>query len=162
MSEVRFTAFVHPESQGSTKGFILKGKWGAKDRAILTSTNKNLKPYRGQVTREAVVALQAAGLPQPMADKHVPVSMVLDFYFLKPPSVPKKRREMVVTPDLSKLIRATEDSFIGLLYKDDAQIVETVARKHYGTPERVEVCVKTVDVLEGQSESKPEMAGTLF
>ena len=39
MSEVRFTAFVHPEPQGSTKGFVLKGKWGAKDRAILTSSN---------------------------------------------------------------------------------------------------------------------------
>jgi crossover junction endodeoxyribonuclease RusA len=152
MSEVRFTAFVHPEQQGSTKGFILKGKWGAKDRAILTSTNKNLKPYRGQVTREAVVALEAAGFPQPMAEKHVPVSMAVDFYFAKPPTVPKKRKEMVVTPDLSKLIRSTEDALIGLLYFDDAQIVETVARKHYGTPERVEVLVKTVDHLETAEE----------
>ena len=152
MSEVRFTAFVHPEPQGSVKGFVLKGKWGAKDRAILTTDNKNLKPYRGQVTREAVVALAAAELPQPMAGKHVPVSMVLDFYFSKPPSIPKKRKEMAVKPDLSKLIRATEDAFIGLLYADDAQIVETVARKHYGTPERVAVLVKTVDHLETAEE----------
>ena len=145
MSEVRFTAFVHPEPQGSVKGFVLKGKWGAKDRAILTSSNPKLKPYRGQVTREAVSALQGAGLPQPMADKHVPVSMILDCYFSRPPSIPKKRKEMVVKPDLSKLIRATEDALIGLIYADDAQIVETVARKHYGTPERVEICVRTVD-----------------
>ena len=145
MSEVRFTAYVHPEPQGSTKGFVLRGKWGAKDRAILTSSNPKLKPYRGQVTREAVVALETASLPQPMAGKHVPVSMTLDFYFAKPPSVPKKRIKMAVKPDLSKLIRATEDAFIGLLYADDAQIVETIARKHYGTPERVEVIVGIVD-----------------
>jgi len=163
VSEVRFTAFVHPEPQGSTKGFVLKGKWGAKDRAILTSANPKLKPYRGQVTREAVVALAAEDLPQPMAEKHVPVSMTLDFYFAKPPSVPKKRREMSVKPDLSKLIRATEDAFIGLLYADDAQIVEISSRKHYGTPERVEVCVRTVDgELGSQSVAQPEMAGTLF
>ena len=87
----------------------------------------------------------------------------MDFYFAKPPSVPKKRKEMAVKPDLSKLIRATEDAFIGLLYADDAQIVETIARKHYGTPERVEVCVRTVDgELESQSAAQPEMAGTLF
>lgn len=160
MSEVKFTAFVHPEPQGSTKGFVLKGKWGAKDRAILTSSNSKLKPYRGQVTREGVVALEAAGFPQPMADKHVPVAVVFDFYFAKPPSIPKKRTQMVVKPDLSKLIRATEDAFIGLLYADDAQIVDIRSRKHYGTPERVEVCVRTVDALEGKE--KPEMAGTLF
>ena len=158
MSEVRFTAYVKPEPQGSVKGFVLKGKWGAKDRAILTSTNSKLKPYRGQVTREAIVALQAAELPQPMADKHVPVSMVLDFYFAKPPSVPKKRKEMAVKPDLSKLIRATEDSFIGLLYADDAQIVETVARKHYGTPERVEVCVR---IVEGELDEQSPAAESI-
>ena len=163
MSEIRFTAYVHPEPQGSVKGFVLKGKWGAKDRAILTSTNKNLKPYRGQVTREAVVALEAAGFPQPMAGKQVPVSMTMDFYFAKPPSIPKKRTEMSVRPDVSKLVRATEDSLTGLLYADDAQVVESIARKHYGTPERVEVCVRIVEgELENQSAAKPELAGTLF
>jgi Holliday junction resolvase RusA-like endonuclease len=70
---------------------------------------------------------------------------------------------MSVKPDLSKLVRATEDSFTGLLYADDAQIVETIARKHYGTPERVEVYVRIVDgELENQSAAKPETAGTLF
>ena len=165
MSQVRFTAFVHPEPQGSVKGFVLKGKWGAKDRAILTSANSKLKPYRGQVTREAVSALDAAypGFPQPMAGKQIPVSVIFDFYFAKPPSVPKKRTHMVVKPDLSKLIRATEDAFIGLLFADDAQIVEISSRKHYGTPERVEVCVRTVDgELGSQSVAQPEMVGTLF
>jgi Holliday junction resolvase RusA-like endonuclease len=151
MSQLTFVAYCKPEPMGSTKGFVLKGKWGAKDRAILTSSNKNLKPYRGQVTREAVAALEAAGLAQPMADKHVPVSMVMDFYFSKPPSIPKKRMEMVVKPDLSKIIRSTEDALIGLAYVDDAQIVEMSVRKHYGTPERVEV---SVTILNGGLNGK--------
>ena len=163
MSEVRFTAFVTPTPQGSMKGFVLPGKWGAKPRAILTSDNKKLKPYRGEVTREAMVALGKAGIAEPFAAKHVPVSMTLDFYIKKPDSVPKKRQHPSVKPDLSKLIRSTEDAMTGILYADDAQVVDIRSRKHYGTPERVEVCVRTVDgELENQSESQPEMAGTLF
>jgi crossover junction endodeoxyribonuclease RusA len=46
---------------------------------------------------------------------------------------------MVVKPDLDKVIRATCDALTGILYADDAQIVDTSARKHYGSPERVEI-----------------------
>ena len=161
MSEVRFTAYVTPTPQGSMKGFVLPGKWGAKPRAILTSDNKKLKPYRGEVTREAMVALGKAGIAEPFAGKHVPVSIVLEFYFQKPESVPKKRQHPSVKPDLSKLIRSTEDAMTGILYTDDAQIVSIVARKHYGTPERVEVtaaCGVEIQVAAVQ----PEMDGTLF
>jgi len=161
VSEIRFTAYVTPTPQGSMKGFVLPGKWGAKPRAILTSDNKKLKPYRGEVTREAMVALRDAGVEEPFAEKHVPVSMVLDFYFQRPPSIPKKRVGMVVKPDIDKLIRSTTDAMTGIIYADDAQIVELSVRKHYGTPERVEVA--TSIWVENQSvASKPELAGTLF
>lgn len=145
MNQIHFTAYVTPQPQGSMKGFVLPGKWGAKPRAILTSDNKKLKPFRGEVTREAMSALSKAGIAEPFAAKHVPVSMVMDFYFQKPPSVPKKRKGMVVKPDLSKLVRSTEDAMTGILYVDDAQIVELSVRKHYGTPERVEVSAAIVD-----------------
>ena len=116
-----------------------------------------------QEFRVAMVALGKAGIAEPFAAKHVPVSMTLDFYIKKPDSVPKKRQHPSVKPDLSKLIRSTEDAMTGILYADDAQVVDIRSRKHYGTPERVEVCVRTVDgELESQSESQPEMAGTLF
>jgi Holliday junction resolvase RusA-like endonuclease len=148
MSQIKFVTYCRPQPQGSTRAFIAKGKWGAADRAIVTSDNKNLKPYRDQVTQAAMAALGEAGFQQPMAAKHVPVAVVMDFYLEKPPSVPKKRSLMVVKPDLSKLVRSTEDSLIGILYADDAQIVEAVVRKHYGVPERVEV---SVTILEGKA-----------
>lgn len=161
MSEVRFTAFVKPEPQGSSRAFIVKGKWGQADRAIITSDNKDLKTFRGEVTREAIRAIAAENLPRPMAEKHVPVSIELDFYFQKPPSVSKKRTEMVVRPDIDKCQRSCLDSCTGVLYEDDAQVVSIVARKHYGTPERVEITAACgVEIQIGAEQ--PEMAGTLF
>jgi Holliday junction resolvase RusA-like endonuclease len=44
-------------------------------------------------------------------------------------------------PDLTKLIRPLEDALRGVVFKDDAQICETQARKRYGEPARVEVKV---------------------
>jgi len=35
-------------------------------------------------------------------------------------------------PDTSKLVRALEDALTGVLIRDDAQVVELVARKKYG------------------------------
>jgi Holliday junction resolvase RusA-like endonuclease len=160
MSQVRFTAFVKPEPQGSSKAFIVKGKWGKSDRAVITSDNKDLKSFRSEVTREALLALTAEDISRPMAAKHVPVSIELDFYFQKPQSVSKKRTEMVVRPDADKCIRSCLDSCTGVLFEDDAQVVSIVARKHYGTPERVEVLAAIGTVIE--SNAKPEMAGTLF
>lgn len=139
MQEVKFVAYCKAEPQGSMRGFVMPGKNGAKARAILTSTTKNLKPYRQQLTLAAMEALKAAGMTEPLAEKHVGVKLVVDFFFQKPASVSKKRLYPAVKPDLSKLIRSTEDAMIGILYVDDAQIVEVKARKHYGTPERVEV-----------------------
>jgi len=44
-------------------------------------------------------------------------------------------------PDLTKLIRPLEDALRGIVFKDDAQICETLAMKRYGEPARVEVKV---------------------
>lgn len=161
MSEVRFTAYCHPEPQGSSRAFIVKGKWGQADRANITSDNKDLKTFRGEVTREAIRAIAATGHPRPMAAKHVPVSIELDFYFQKPQSVSKKRTEMVVRPDLDKLCRGCGDSFTGVLYEDDSQVISLTARKHYGTPERVEVTVACGVEIQ-VAEAQPETIGYLF
>ena len=42
---------------------------------------------------------------------------------------------------LLKLTRAVEDALTGLVWRDDAQVVDEVLSKRYGAPERVEVRV---------------------
>lgn len=150
MAEVKFVAYGTPQPQGSMKGFVLPGKNGAKSRAILTSDNTKLKPYRGEVTREAMQALRVAGLQEPMAAKHVPVRLEMKFFVSKPESAPKKRLRPTVKPDLSKLIRSTEDALTGILYADDSQVVSYGnSGKFYGSPERVEVTATIVDEKDG-------------
>lgn len=135
---ITFTAFCTPEPQGSMKAFIPKG-W---NRAIVTSDNKDLKSYRQEVSKAALEQRAKIGFYDVMFGKHVSVVATFKFYFAKPESVSKKRTQHVVRPDLSKLIRATEDALTGIIYTDDSQIVKYVdTEKLYGLPERVEVTV---------------------
>ena len=130
---IRLIVYGTPRSQGSTRGFIPKG-W---KRPIITTDNKKLKPWRQEVTGAAV------DLGLTAFEQHVPLVMKLDFYFERPSSCSvKKRPAMTVKPDADKLVRAVFDSLKGVLYHDDAQVVDHRARKHYGTPERVEIELK--------------------
>jgi Holliday junction resolvase RusA-like endonuclease len=145
LKRLNFTVFARPEPQGSMKGFVIPGKGGRKPRAILTSDNKKLKPYRQELTNTATQELVDLGIQAPFAGKHVPVRLSCKFYLEKPASVAKKRERLVVKPDLSKLIRSTEDALTGIMYADDAQIVEGEYAKLYSTPERVEIWVQILD-----------------
>jgi Holliday junction resolvase RusA-like endonuclease len=47
----------------------------------------------------------------------------------------------IVRPDVLKLARGVEDALTGVVWRDDAQIVDETLRKRYGEPARVEVRV---------------------
>ncbi len=127
---IRFTVYGKPVPQGSSKAFYVKSL----GRAVITSDNKRLKPWRQQVT-ESAMALHGEAIPD---DR--PVEVVLDFYFARPKSA-KKRIGMTVKPDIDKLIRAILDGIMGVLFRDDSQVVSVLARKHYAEQERVEIQV---------------------
>lgn len=48
-------------------------------------------------------------------------------------------------PDADKLARAVLDGLQGQLYRNDAQVVDMHASKHYGEPARVEIEVSVLD-----------------
>jgi crossover junction endodeoxyribonuclease RusA len=134
---MKFTVYVRPQPQGSARAFVRNG------HAAVTSANAKLKPYRHTVTAVVRQACLDEGLSLPLAPKHVPVGVGMEFFFERPASIPKKRVEMVVKPDLDKLIRATLDSLTGVLFHDDAQVVALTPHptKQYGSPERVEITI---------------------
>ena len=47
-------------------------------------------------------------------------------------------------PDLDNVIKVIADSLNGIAYKDDAQIVEVVAKKFYSNRPRVEVTIEKI------------------
>jgi Holliday junction resolvase RusA-like endonuclease len=101
---MRIAITVHgkPEPQGSSRAFIPKG-W---KRAIITSDNARLKPWRQQVSGMANEAM----LGQTIAVG--PVSVCATFYFAKPKSVKKSVEYKISRPDLDKLVRGVLDALI--------------------------------------------------
>jgi Holliday junction resolvase RusA-like endonuclease len=63
-----------------------------------------------------------------------------------------------VAPDVDKLSRAVLDGLQGQLYRNDSQVVEKHASKHYGEPARVEI---EVAVLERQTVGEQVVAEQL-
>jgi Holliday junction resolvase RusA-like endonuclease len=139
MKSVSFTVYCRPQPQGSIRAFMPKGA----KHPVLTSDNKELKSFRQEVSKVAMLVRNEAKAPGGLIfGKHEPVDLSATFYFQKPESVAKKRRHHVVKPDASKLVRSIEDSLTGIIFHDDAQIVSySRISKQYGMPERVEIKV---------------------
>lgn len=137
---ISFTVYCTPTPQGSKRGFVVPGKFGKKPRAVITEDNKKTKPYRHAITQTVMQELISA----PWCGKESAVWLTLNFYLAKPPSAPRKRFRPTVKPDVDKLVRATLDALTGVLFVDDAQVVELNASKNYGTPERVEIICRTM------------------
>ena len=131
-----FTIWGTPQPQGSSRAFVRGGK------VNITSANKKLKPWRQECADTLFV--QSGCMPY-NGDGREAYRVSLDFYLERPPSVPRKRVMPTVKPDLDKLVRAILDAGTGILWKDDAQVVEfSRVRKCYGSPARVELSVEVI------------------
>lgn len=124
-----------PVPQGSMKGFVRGG------RAVLTSANPELQPWRTQVA----AAFQA----RCSAVFDGPIVFIAEFIMPRTKALPKTReRPHTTKPDADKLVRGLLDAIRGIAIRDDAQVVEIHASKRYarvgersGAHIRVEVLV---------------------
>lgn len=131
---ISFTVYGRPRPQGSKRPVRLKN-----GRTVLLEMSKELKPWRQEIAAAALFARKQDAIAFPTG----PVTVALDFYFAKPKSA-KKRNRPTTRPDVDKTSRSCLDAVTGILIKDDSQVVELIARKFYGDPERVEI---TLEVL---------------
>lgn len=69
-------------------------------------------------------------------------------------------RHPVTRPDALKLARGCEDALTGVLYRDDAQIVEERLSKRFGTPARCVIRVWALDEATAANDThqRPEEA----
>lgn len=111
-----------PVPQGSKSAWVSQA--GPRPRAIMHDDNaKALKPWRALVQA-------AAAAVRPTAPIEGPVLLVAEFRFVRPKTVRRDRPS--VKPDLSKLLRAIEDSITNAgVWKDDAQVVTARVEKVY-------------------------------
>ena len=119
---ITITVIGEPAPQGSKK-FV--GLHKATGRGILVESSKKVKPWRMDVKEAAEKVRQALQQAQQFPlDGALMASMV--FTVRKPKSAPKTRTTYPSTkPDLSKLLRSTEDALSDAgLWADDARVVE--------------------------------------
>jgi Holliday junction resolvase RusA-like endonuclease len=141
---LRFTVYATPQPQGSIRAFVPKG-W---KRPVLTSDNPKLKSFRQECAKAAIAALRDQGVfgDEPIAPKGAPVRFFARFLFRKPESLTKRVTEKTTKPDLSKLLRAAEDALTGIVWKDDAQIIEARVLKGFTEgAERAEIAIETAN-----------------
>lgn len=112
-------AYGSPAPQGSKK-FMGTTKAG---RGIIVDSSNKTSPWRADVMTAARAILDELRRPEPLNGALV-ARMV--FSFLRPATVKRAKRPFPsVYPDLSKLLRATEDALKAAgVIRDDALIVE--------------------------------------
>lgn len=96
----------------------------------LIESSTKVKPWRAAVEGAAREAQGDGWTPLDGA-----LHLVVEFYMPRPKGHPRTRRTVPsTTPDLSKLIRATEDALTTAgTYVDDARIVDHTLRERYAT-----------------------------
>jgi len=122
-----------PAPGGSKKGFAIPDKKRpGKYRAILTEDSRRSKPWRQSVEWGAREVFRDAPL-------QVAIAVIFKFFMPRPKSHYGKRglrpsapAMPTVKPDVTKLIRSTEDALKGIAWIDDSMIVDQHGRKVYG------------------------------
>ncbi len=131
MTRIHFYAEDTPRPGGSKKAFYNK----ALGQAMIVEAGKHTKTWRNTVRSAAREAYDG----EPIVGA---ASMEVVFHMRRPKShyrTGKNSRllkdsappDHVQTPDLTKLIRSTEDALKGICWHDDCQVVSRVARKEW-------------------------------
>ena len=110
-----------PAPQGSKKFVGMHGGHG-----VLVESSKKVKPWRQDVKAAAITAMAEVG-----HGITGPVRCKMIFTMPKPKSAPKRKKIWPDRkPDLSKLVRSTEDALTEAgVWEDDARVVLCVSRK---------------------------------
>lgn len=153
-TSLTFTVWGVAQPKGSMKAFMPKG-W---TRPILTSTNRNVKGWQQLVAEACGRARDENGAEL----LEGPVRLLVAFYMPRPKSLAKRVVHHTKKPDLDKLVRSVADSLTATVFRDDSQVCELVAVKHYAAdqqPPRVDICVEPTAGTVPLAREQPLFAG---
>jgi Holliday junction resolvase RusA-like endonuclease len=140
------TVIGDPGPQGSKKlvGHDKKG------RGILVESSKKVKPWREAVKYKAMEELEKCSLSVGRHCNGAFVGpVVVEYVFtLRKPKSARKGAVPGTRPDLSKLVRSTEDALTDAgVWEDDARVVSFEARKVYPGTEDLALDVPGVVII---------------
>lgn len=135
MTELRFTVIGVPAPKGSTRSFVIRPKGGGRPRAVTTGDNPKTKGWQHLIASAASMELLR---PEHAAFFIREGAIVCDvtFYLPRPKALLTKRKACQAVPhtkrpDLDKLARSAKDALSRVLWTDDSQVTDLVARKRY-------------------------------
>lgn len=113
-------------------------------------STRGLDAWREAIAIEALAARRLA--KKQCADG--PVELDVTFHLPRPQRLRDKTPPHTTKPDVSKLVRAVEDALTGVLYADDARIVQLTCSKRYAAPGDLTGVSITCRELETVQEAK--------
>jgi len=143
---LEFTVPGKASPSGSKKAFLHpKTK-----KIVVMDTAKGKDSWQARVS--AFAAMARPGLQISDSQFMGPVAMEVKFHFQRPKSHFRTGRNSGLLkdtashhhtgkPDLTKLIRCTEDAMTGVLFRDDSQVVHRLATKVWSENDQVEIVV---------------------
>ncbi len=151
---IDFTVAGVPQPQGSAKAFIPKG-W---KRAIITSDNAKLKPWRQEIAAMATRAIEES-YSDTISLWAGAVEVACYFYFQKPKSASRKVTRKITKPDIDKLLRGVLDALTGIVFRDDAQVVGVQCYKMFDEAPSCRIIVQECCSVSMADTAAPEMSG---
>lgn len=128
---IAFTVYGNPVPKGRPRVVRLKnGK-------SLTFT-----PDKTAAWEESIQGQALKHMPERLLEG--PLAVTMTFYFVKPASA-RRRKYPHVRPDLDNAVKSVKDALNGLMWKDDAQIVDLIALKRYDSQPRVEIVIEELE-----------------
>jgi Holliday junction resolvase RusA-like endonuclease len=157
--KLEFFADGTPAPGGSKSAYALTDKQGkliiktnpanGRERPVLMWTDDS----KGNKAWRQIVGIRAKNRMQhlKLAPFEGPLRFTVEFVITRGKTV--KRVHHTTPPDLSKLIRSTEDALTGIAWVDDAQIIEHgPMRKRYALPGEPEGAHILIEALHTQPE----------
>lgn len=145
---IRFTVLGKAQTAGSKRGFAFQRK----DKSLGTRMAPDNPKTKAWMHEVASVASES--YTGPLLDCALDVEMVFfrprspsDFGTGRNAGVLRKSAPKYPTtkPDNTKTARAVEDALKGVIWTDDARVVDLIVRKRFGTPQRVEVTIRVLE-----------------
>jgi Holliday junction resolvase RusA-like endonuclease len=149
-----------PVAAGSKRAFPIHGKDGRLHVAVADDSGPKGVEWRAAIRHGAAGVIRSLPLEAVELLQRAPLRLELRFVVARPrghvgkrgvrPSAPT---HPTTRPDVLKLARAVEDACTGILWHDDAQIVEEVLTKAYaavGGPIGVHVRVVPFGAMQGR------------
>ena len=126
-----FTVYGQPAPQGSKRHV---------GHGVIIESSKAVKPWRTAVEQCVLLAAPFGTRPYPILIRG-PVELFVTFTFQRPKTAKKSVVHKTSTPDLSKLVRSTEDALTTAgVWEDDSRVVRCYAEKLYtGHPDAMPV-----------------------